>query len=77
MRCSFRSTPFWLLCSVLNRVVTRAEQLIAEGSGEDEEADEQLRREAVDSYLELLDTPAVPDQVITFSPIPSRAPIIF
>ncbi|CAN0334943.1 unnamed protein product [Ascophyllum nodosum] len=40
------------------------QQLIAEGSGEDEEADEQLRREAVDSYLELLDTPAVPDQLM-------------
>lgn len=38
-------------------------QLIAEGSGEDEEADLQLRRDAVDSYLGLLDTPAVPDQV--------------
>ncbi|CAM9395079.1 unnamed protein product [Sphacelaria rigidula] len=39
-------------------------QLIAEGSGEDEEGDVELRREAVDNYLELLDTPAVPDQAI-------------
>lgn len=38
-------------------------QLIAEGSGEDEEADTQLRRDAVDGYVDLLDTPAVPDQV--------------
>lgn len=38
-------------------------QLIAEGSGEDEEADVALRRDAVDSYLDLLETPAVPDQV--------------
>eukprot|EP00903_Cladosiphon_okamuranus_P015171 g14026.t1 len=39
-------------------------QLIAEGSGEDEEADEALRRDAVDSYLDLLETPAVPDQLM-------------
>lgn len=38
-------------------------QLIAEGSGEDEEADVELRRDAVDNYLDLLETPAVPDQV--------------
>ncbi|CAN0028204.1 unnamed protein product [Ectocarpus sp. 6 AP-2014] len=36
-------------------------QLIAEGSGEDEDADVELRRNAVDSYLDLLETPAVPD----------------
>ncbi|CAM9897356.1 unnamed protein product [Scytosiphon promiscuus] len=39
-------------------------QLIAEGSGEDEEADVALRRDAVDSYLDLLETPAVPDQLM-------------
>lgn len=38
-------------------------QLIAEGSGEDEEADTELRRDAVDMYMDLLDTPAVHDQV--------------
>ncbi|CAN0489339.1 unnamed protein product, partial [Discosporangium mesarthrocarpum] len=36
-------------------------QLIAEGSGEDEEADLELRKEAVNSYAGLLDNPAVPD----------------
>ncbi|CAM9599365.1 unnamed protein product, partial [Hapterophycus canaliculatus] len=38
--------------------------LIAEGSGEDEEADVELRRDAVDSYLDLLETPAVPEQLM-------------
>lgn len=41
-------------------------KLIAEGSGEDEDADVELRRNAVDSYLGLLETPAVPD-LVTFS----------
>ena len=34
-------------------------RLIAEGTGEDDDADEELRSEAVETYLELLDKPAL------------------
>ena len=34
-------------------------RLIAEGGGEDEEADQELRSEAVEAYLALLDKPAL------------------
>lgn len=51
------------MCFALVGVPCPIVQLIAEGSGEDEEADIQLRRDAVDGYVDLLDTPAVPDQV--------------
>ena len=35
-------------------------RLIGEGSGEDEEGDATLRRDAVESYLDLLDKPVLP-----------------
>ena len=36
-------------------------RLIAEGSGEDDEADEELRIDAVESFLSLLEKPVLPD----------------
>lgn len=39
-------------------------QLIAEGSGDDEEADVQLRRDAVETYMALLDTLVLPDVLV-------------
>ena len=35
--------------------------LIAEGSGEDDEADEEMRRDAVDEFLVMLDDDLAPD----------------
>ena len=52
-------------------------QLIAEGSGEDEEADVALRRDAVDNYLDLLETPAVPDQVRVSACVVACAGLLF
>lgn len=39
-------------------------RLIAEGSGEDDELDMDLRRDAVETYLALLDTPVLPDILV-------------
>lgn len=39
-------------------------RLIAEGSGEDEDQDMELRRDAVDTYLELLERPVLPDILV-------------
>ncbi|OQS01668.1 AP-4 complex subunit epsilon [Achlya hypogyna] len=39
-------------------------RLIAEGSGDDEEQDMELRRDAVDTYLELLERPVLPDILV-------------
>lgn len=39
-------------------------RLIAEGSGEDEEQDMELRRDAVDTYLDLLERPVLPDILV-------------
>ncbi|KAF0694415.1 Aste57867_14712 [Aphanomyces stellatus] len=39
-------------------------RLIAEGSGDDEEQDMELRRDAVDTYLELLEKPVLPDILV-------------
>ena len=39
-------------------------RLIAEGSGEDDEQDEELRRDAVETYLELLDRAVLPDILV-------------
>ena len=36
-------------------------RLIAEGSGEDDDADEELRIDAVESFLSLLEKPVLPD----------------
>ena len=40
-------------------------RLIAEGSGEDEDVDMELRRDAVETYLELLDRAVLPDILVT------------
>lgn len=46
-------------------------RLIAEGAGEDDAlADTQLRRQAVDSYLALLQNPKLPDILLQVHPIP-------
>ena len=39
-------------------------QLIAEGTGEDEESDAQLRKDAVENYIELLDKDMLPDILV-------------
>ncbi|RHY34168.1 hypothetical protein DYB32_004180 [Aphanomyces invadans] len=39
-------------------------RLIAEGSGDDEDQDAELRRDAVDTYLELLEKPVLPDILV-------------
>lgn len=39
-------------------------QLIAEGTGEDEELDAQLRKDAVENYVELLDKNVLPDILV-------------
>lgn len=39
-------------------------RLIAEGSGEDEDQDMELRRDAVDTYLDLLERPVLPDILV-------------
>jgi len=39
-------------------------QLIAEGTGEDEESDMQLRKDAVENYVSLLDKPVIPDLLV-------------
>jgi AP-4 complex subunit epsilon-1 len=39
-------------------------QLIAEGTGEDDEADMQLRKDAVENYVALLDNPVLPDILV-------------
>mmetsp|Transcript_997 Transcript_997/g.1260 ORF Transcript_997/g.1260 Transcript_997/m.1260 type:complete len:1025 (+) Transcript_997:61-3135(+) len=45
-------------------VATTVMQLVADGSGEDEEEDAILRTEAVDNFLELIDKPVLPDQLV-------------
>ena len=47
-------------------------RLIAEGTGEDDDADEELRSEAVETYLELLDKPALSNvlQQVSFQRTP-------
>ena len=51
-------------------------RLIAEGSGEDDESDTQLRLHAVSAYYGLLQKPHIPDVLmkVSFAPHPGRAP---
>lgn len=49
---------------VRSEVAHNLMRLIAEGSGEDEDQDMELRRDAVDTYLDLLEKPVLPDILV-------------